>query len=307
MNEGVHPDAALAHSPPEMASATPTQSDRYAGVIRNSGAIVCGWIAGILLPGSLQVGVGFAVEGQGNPSGWTVLLWGDHWAWRAVASILATGGAAFLAGMVGRRAGGRLGLAAALPSALYWAAIAFVGWTGSPIVGIRLEEIPLGYKIVATVLALVTLPISASVGAAGSPYGHANAHHFDKRRRTLLGIRWYHFLWLPFLIHVMIITGTWGTVLAFGWMVTAWKNSLSLLAIIPTLFLVGMVFTLQLLVRGAFGTYQALAGFDDDTGHPAWKRVLKYGLGYTAGTAVLQSLVSVLYAGVANLLGKIFG
>jgi hypothetical protein len=277
--------------------------DRYAGPLRYVGATLTGLLVGCLLIGSLQVGVGWALESH-NPTDWDLTKWGDHWVWRALASLVATAAGAFIAGMIARRRGSGVAIACTLPTAAYWALIAWIGWSGRfPFSGTE-TYLPLGYRIVATILCLASLPLAWAVGYQGAAFGRANAEHFDARRGTLLGVRWYHFLWLPFLIHVMVMTVAFGSVSGLQWLVIAVRNGLSFLAIVPTLFYVAMLMTLQLLGTGAWRTYEALAGFASDEGKPVWRRVIKYGFGYTVLTILAQSAVTLLHYGLSSLLGK---
>ena len=153
--------------------------------------------------------------------------------------------------------------------------MAWIGWTAHiPVSGVE-SYLPLGYRIVATILALVSLPLAAAAGAQGAGYGRANSQHFDARRATLLGVRWYHVLWLPLLIHMMIAIATFGAVYGFQWFLVVLRNGFSLLVLIPSAFYIAMLFTLQLLGTGAFRTYEALAGFTDDANTPVWLRVVE--------------------------------
>jgi hypothetical protein len=289
-----------------LSSPSALHRDRHTGVPRYVGATLLGILVGPLLVGSLQVGVGWAVGDQSSAD-WDVLRWGDHWVWRAVASGVATAAAGFLAGMVARRRGARVAIVCTLPTAAYWALVAWIGWTGHvPFSGTE-SYLPLGYRIVATILALASLPLAGAAGAEGAGYGRANSEHFDARRATLLGVRWYHFLWLPFLIHAMGLIAAFGAVYGFQWLVLSLRNGFSLLAIIPTIFYVAMLMTLQLLGIGAFRTYEALAGFTDATRKPVWRQVVKYGFGYTALTALAQGAVTLVHYGLAALVGKVFG
>ena len=280
--------------------------DRHPGMPRYAGATVIGVVAGFLILNSLQVGVNWAT-GDSNFADWNTLRWGDHWVWRGMASTVATVAAGFLAGMVARNRGVRVAISCTVPTVCYWALMAWIGWTGQiPVSGVE-SYLPLGYRIVATILAFVSLPLAAAAGVEGAGYGRANSEHFDARRATLLGVRWYHFLWLPFLVHIMIAIATFGTVYGFQWFLVVLRNGFSLLVIIPTAFYIAMLLTLQLLGTGAFRTYEALAGFTDDANTSVCRRVIKYGFGYTALTALAQAGVTLVHYGLATGVRKLLG
>jgi hypothetical protein len=290
----------------DLRSPRPRHHDRYAGMLRYVGATFTGLLAGFLFIGSIQMGVSWALEGPG-PNDWDAVRWGDHWVWRAIASLVATAAGGFIAGMIARRRGARVAVACTVPTAGFWALVAWIGWTGhNPVAGTE-GYFPLGYRIVATILCLASLPLAGAVGTEGAGYGRANSEHFDARRATLLGVRWYHFLWLPFLIHVMVFTAAFGAVYGSKWVVVALRNGFSLLAIVPTFFYVAMVMTLQLLATGAWRTYEALGGFTDSDPAPVWRQVVKYGFGYTALTVLAQVAVGLVHYGLYLLVGKVLG
>lgn len=280
--------------------------DRYVGVVRGAGAVIAGVGAGFLLLSSLEVGIGWALEGH-YPGDWNLTEWGNHWVWRAVASVTATYLAGFLVGIIARKHGKSLAVIAALPSALFWLFIAYTAWTQEIPFGGAVKQIPLGYRIIATVLVLATLPIAATGGELGTPYGRANAEHFDSRRGALLGVRWYHFLWIPFLAHLMVLTGAFGAAYGSQWLVAAWKSGMSFFSVVPTFCYVGIVMTLVWLGTGAMKTYEALAGFEGDDKLPVWKSVMKYGFGYTVAVAIAQTAIVLAYYGVGIVLQKLFG
>ncbi len=279
--------------------------DRYAGFIRTTAGVTSGIIAGVLLVNSIQVGVAFAL--REDQTDWDVLQWADHWMWRGIASLVATGVAGFIAGMIARRRGRLVGSFAAIPSALYWALIAYAGFSGHFPGLSGTPDVPLGYRIVAILLAVATVPCGAACGREGAAYGHANAAHLDARRGTLLGVKWYHFLWLPVLIHLMVMTAAFGGVYGFQWVIAVWTSGMSIFAIVPVVFCMAMFATLQLLGNGALGMYSALAGFDDETGESTLRRVMKFGFGYTLATVLAQSAITVVHFGLGALLRRFFG
>jgi hypothetical protein len=280
--------------------------DRHAGVLRGAAGVVSGVVAGVLLVLSMQVGVAFGL-GEDAREWDDVLEWGDHWMWRGVASLAATSAAAFIAGMIARRRGRLIGALSAIPGALYWALVAYVGWGGTFPGSIAVDSIALGYRIVAILLVVASVPTAAAIGREGAAYGRANAVHFDDRRGTLLGIKWIHFIWLPVLIHFMVVTAVFGSVYGFSWLTTAWKSGMSLLALLPTVFLIAIYTVLQWLGNGALQTYLALAGFKDGSGLSTFRRVMKYGVGYTLATALALVVIGALHLGLSALLGRFGG
>src|SRR5262249_42546340 len=206
-----------------------------------------------------------------------------------------------------RRRGRLIGSLSANPSALYWALVAYAGFVGRIPGMSETTDVPLGYRIIAVLLAVGTIPCGAACGRDGAAYGHANAQHFDGRRGTLLGIRSYHFLWLPVLIHLMVMTGAFGAVYGFQWLSAVWRSGMSILGIVPVIFLMAMLATLQLLGNGALGAYQALAGFDDGSRTSPVRRVMRFGFGYPMATALAQGAIALVHYGLGTLLQRILG
>jgi hypothetical protein len=209
--------------------------------------------------------------------------------------------------MVARGSSTLVGALSALPTVIFWAFIAYLGWTGHMPSSDARVDIPMGYRVVSHALILFSIPIAVGLSKEGVAFGRANAAHFDSRRMSLLGVRWYHFLWMPFLLHLMLVCAAFGAIYGFQWVVTAWQNGASLLSFIPILFVVAMLLTLQLLAIGAGRAYEALAGFDDDSGMSAGARVMKYGFGYTIATIAAQAAIAGLHFGLAALARKLFG
>ena len=274
---------------------------RYPAGIRSTGAVLAGLAAGVLIINSMQVGAKFALE-RSSPMGWGTLMWGNHWAWRGAASLVATAAASFVAGMIARRHGAIVAVCAALPSAAIWALVAYAGWRGhAPFLSAHIA-IPLGYQIVASLLVFATLPVAAAAGSAGAPFGAVNGRHFDLRRAALLGIKWYHFLWIPFLLHAMVLEASFGAVYGFNWLLVAWRSAMSLLVVVPAVFLIAIATALECLGKGAFATYEALAGFDDPMDRPVWVRVLRFGLGSAVLTALVEAATVLVQSAVTAFL-----
>lgn len=278
--------------------------DRYGGFLRLCGAVASGVIWGYVLVESVKTGVALAVDGR-QPEGPAIVFWQEHWVWRTLASLAATGAAAFVAGMVARRRGVLVGILSGLPTAAYWGFVAYVGWTGDTLGLGDAEDLSLGYRIIAIVLALASVPCSVACAKEGTAYGHANAEHFDSRRGTFLGIRWYQFLWLPVLLHLMILTAAFGAVHGSLWLIAAWKTGLSVFSIVPALFYLGMLGTLQLLATGAWRSYEVLAGFEECSATLAVGRVLKFGFGYLIAAGIAQAAIVAVQVGLAALLQKL--
>lgn len=284
---------------------------RYGFLPRGLGALVCGVLAGVLIPGALQVGFSYAFPDERGLEAWTLLLWGEHWALRVIGSWAGTLGAAFLAGMVARRRGSLLASLAAVPSLLCWLVVAVVGWYGRlPFLNSAPEiHISIGNKLAASVLVLTTIPLAAFGGGAGQLLGQQLALLFDSRRWTLLGIKWFHYLWLPFMIQLALAQASWATLYTGEWLKTWWKttiaNPFSMGSIVPLAFTFMMWGTLALMGNGMHRAYRALAGLEPQLSVGSRTGVvLKRGFGFLILAAILQFGINVLHLGLAKLFAR---
>jgi hypothetical protein len=277
-------------------------------VVRSAAAVLAGVVAGVLMISSMKDGAEFMFPGEEAYDHWSLVRWGEHWAWRVALGLLATYFAGFIAGLAARRLGRRHGMLSAVPSAALWAWITWAAWTGRAGLAPQASplEMPLGWKLAASSLALLVLPVGAAGGAAGAPFGAANGPHYDARRRSLLGVRWYHFVWIYPVVHVLVLQSTWAGMYGLGWTVKAWQAALSMFNIVPMLFTVGIWMTLVLAWTGAWRAYEALAGFDDEAGprlraYPTPVRVVVHGIGWPLGAAAIQAIIAAIHYGLAKL------
>ena len=190
-----------------------TQRKRYEGFGRLTAAVLSGAVAGVLLVNSMQVGVAFGLSEDQRE--WDILKWGDHWMWRGAATMAATTAAAFIAGMIARRRGRLIGALSAVPVRWYWALVAYAGWIGH--IPARLRRQMCHWAIELSLFYLLWVLC------------HAGRHPDERAPRTAVpmrdtsmlgegrcsGSRRYHFLWLPLLIHMMVMTAAFGGVYGF--------------------------------------------------------------------------------------------
>ena len=281
----------------------PSVSAPARGLARLALSVLVGIGAGVLLIDAIAIRAGL-VFGEGYNTGWNLTRWGDHWAWRTIGSMVATYAASFLAGMIARRRGTVIGVLASLPSALYWLLLALGGWIGHILLYQTLGvEAPLGYRISFTVLAALTVPIGVTAGSLGAAFGAANAEHFDSRRRSFLGVRWFHFLWAPIVIQVLVVQASAAGIYGFGWFGAVFRVGIfSLAALIPFFFYSALVYAIGWSFTGAWRAYEALAGFGTADVRPVWKRVLLYGIAWPLGVAVVELVIGLAQYRLAKLL-----
>ncbi len=134
------------------------------------------------------------------------------------------------------------------------------------------------------------LPIAWSSGIQGEIIGQDYSEHFDSRKYTLLGIKWYHYIWIPIVLHLIIMQGSYAGLYFLTWIKALWKAGFSIFRwIIPAIFTFALWGTLYLMGIGIMRTYLILAGFEEvqPKGRVVIK-ILKYALGFQIMETILQ-------------------
>ena len=260
----------------------------------------------MLIPGALANGCSFYFPEERQSGNTWLFLWREHWAIRVLASWASASGAGFIAGMVARQRGKVWAGIAAVPSTLCWLAIALIGWTQwVPFAAGGYEvETSIGNKLAASLLVLTIIPIACYGGMAGEELGRSLGEHFDSRRFTLLGVKWYHYLWLPILIQLLLTQASWTFLYGFEWLRNTWRSGLSVFSVVPWIFTLLIWATLSIMVTGAGKCYGVLSGLEAVSSTRARAvQVLKYGFGFPLGAAILQTLVGLAHFGLLKLFG----
>src|SRR6266496_2936994 len=221
---------------------------KHGSISRAFAGVICGVVAGMLIPGALASGCLFYFPEEKHADATWLFLWGEHWAIRVFASWVSAIGAGFVAGLVARQRGQIWAGVAALPSTLCWLAIAVIGWMQKvPFFEDRFQvETSIGNKLAASLLVLTVIPTACYGGLAGEKESKAVGEHFDSRRFTLIGIKWYHYLWLPILIQLQLTQASWAFLYGFEWLRNTWRSGFSLISIVPWIFTIAIWWTLSI-------------------------------------------------------------
>jgi hypothetical protein len=269
--------------------------------VRLVGAVVLGVIAGVLIPNSLQVGVRFYFAAEPE---WSPVLWGEHWVVRPLASVVSALGASLVAGAVARRHGANVATLAVLPAVVLWAFIAGSGWLGRLMFTDGEIYISIGNRLASTATAVVLIPVARAMGREGAAFGSTYGSLFDSRRFSLLGVRWFHFLWLPFLIHLLIAQTAWAGLYGLEWVKLAWRQGAYVTSVLPLAFVMMIWGTFFLVGTGVGTCYKTLSGIDDVPGlRDRFILVMKYGFGFPLLAVALQSGIMALHYGLSRLVG----
>lgn len=283
--------------------------------MRFLGGFICGVLAGFLLRCSITAGMYYRFPEEMPRETWG-MLWGEHWFIRTAISIICTAWGGFIVGLITRKKGGYIASFASLPSLLLWAGFAFIVFAGINFYSIKTQWVQFAYifitginpfssntpyefyvsignKISIGIILLATLPVSWYTGLIGEQQAHIVANHFDSRSHTLLGIKWYHYFWIPILLHFILMQASYAGFYFLVWLKVLWKSAarFNLFSyVIPGIFTMGVYATLYLMAKGVFKAYEILAGFEtvESKGKAFWL-VLKYALGYQIIATICQA------------------
>jgi hypothetical protein len=127
--------------------------------------------------------------------------------------------------------------------------------------------------------------------------GKEFAEHFDSRRYTLLGIKWYHYIWIPIVLHLILLQGSYAGLYFLTWLKVLWKAGFSIFQwIIPGIFTFALWGTLYLMGIGIYKAYLILAGLESvPSKGKAFIKVLQYAIGFPLIAAALQYLIEYLH------------
>lgn len=212
-----------------------------------------------------------------NTEGWGLLYWGDHRILRLIAAGSASVAAGLIAGAIGRTRGALLGSAATVPAVGFWA---FGFW-------LSIGQAPVADRLLALALPVVLPVVGAWAGTRGAAEVQPIRAQFDARPRTLLGVYWYHYLWIWPVSNLLCIQATW--VLLYG---TQWAATVSI--VVPNvLLLFAMLWTVTLTAGGLAYSYRVLAGLQPSS--TPGRDVLKGAVGFPLLALVLQGVFVAIH------------
>jgi len=274
-------------------------------MIRKFFAIITGVIVGALLSMAIGAGLQHRFPDEFKSFSWGVLLWGEHWFLRALAFLLSSACAGFVTGVIGREKGNLLAIIVVLPSWIIWVIFEYSAFSGHfPLLNLGDFYVSLGNKISMGFIILATLPVVWYSGAQGEIIGQKNSTFFDSRKHTLLGIKWYHYTWLPFVLYLIVLQGSFAGLYFLTWVKALWKSGFSFFgSIIPAIFTFMIYGTLYLMALGVQKTYLILSGFEEVTskGRAAVK-VIQYAIGFQIIAGILQFVIEYIHYSVAKWL-----
>jgi hypothetical protein len=157
--------------------------------LKQFGGILFGILLGLMVNDSIMRGASFVFPNEKDL--WGVGFWSDHHFLRIIASGLGTLVGAFAAGCIAKSRGGGCGFLSALPTSLFWLSIVLLHF-GSRITD---TQITVGQWLVIVVLTVISPLAGFYAGLFGQKVRNDFAPLFETRPNTVLGIKWYHWLW----------------------------------------------------------------------------------------------------------------
>ena len=218
------------------------------------GGAFFGFLLGGLITNSIWSGATFIFTNE--TEGWSLTFWGEHYLTRILGGIIGVAVGSFVAGCIAKKNGARWGVISALPRISVWVFVAIFGIHGviqGYIISISIWQ----WVTISILIGLIPL-VAYYAGKIGQETRVGNREFFENRRGTLLGIRWYHWLWLFFPIHVTGLLAIYSIYQMIMYLLLVFR-SLLWFFIIGSWVEVLIGGGLYLLGRGMYETYSLLA------------------------------------------------
>jgi len=264
--------------------------------------IICGFLGGTLLLLSISAGVHFRFPNEMSQQTWGVMLWGEHWFIRTIVSVICTAWGGFLAGIISRNYPKISAIISAMPSWLAWVVLAVFSFTGISIyqqIDPYSSYVSIGNKIFIVINILCIFPVAWYSGQVGGHQASFVGDHFDSRPHTLLGIKWYHYLWIPIIFYLISMQASYVGLYFIGWLKVLYKSSSDfsmLTVIVPGIFTAALWATLYIMWLGLSKAYYILAGYTENLGRGrSFLLVLKYVIIYQVVAVACQTGIEYVH------------
>jgi len=252
---------------------------------RKIGGAFFGFFLGGIITNSIWSGATFIFSNEAEE--WGLGFWGEHYLTRILGGLIGVGIGSFVAGCIAKKHGARWGVISALPRIGIWVFVAIFGIHGA----IQGYIIPLTIWPWVTISVLIGLIpfVAYYTGKIGQQARVKNSEFFENRRSTLLGIKWYHWLWLFVPIHITGLLAIYSIYQMIMYLLLVFRSFLWFL-IIGSWVEVLIGGGLYLLGRGMYETYSLLAlGHQRGlTNRKIAKYIALWLIGSYVGVSVLQ-------------------
>lgn len=167
----------------------------------NIGAILFGIFIGSFVVDAIRAGATRIFQEEADLY-WVIGFWGERFILRTIASVIGTAFGGFAAGTIAKTKGGMCGLLSAIPTSLFWLPVVITLFIAPP------ESPSFGHWGVSLFLIMISPYIGFYAGIIGHSFRRDYTEIFEFRPRTILGIKWFHWLWLIFPLKFVIQTIT---------------------------------------------------------------------------------------------------
>ncbi len=271
--------------------------------LRLIGSTLCGIIAGVLLISAIDRGAYLYFVEENKE--WNSFTW-DNWFIRTLASIIASSWGAFIAGLISRTKGKLVGVLSAIPSFAFWLYYFYGQLNGEINIGNVLIEIETDTlsKIMAIVLALINIIAGFIAGNFGNEISKKHMKFFDERKHSILGVKWYHYIWTPFIIYFILIQGFFVSFYVLEKIYFLFQlPKYSLAGIIPNILASLASISIYVSYKALTNSYKILSGSEYcHTNGEKVKKLIGYLIGFPILSLAIQFGTYYLELGVYNLL-----
>jgi hypothetical protein len=169
--------------------------------------VLVGILFGAYIYAAIDRGV-FLYFAPKDTSLWNDIFW-DDWLLRIIVIIISSGAGGIIAGLIARRNGKIIGVISVIPSILVWFYILYCLLNNQLDLNIFKDNVmPESTSTLLIILAvLINLVVGYLAGWFGEKLSSNLFSDFDNRKYSLLGIKWYNFLWYPIVMYFILIEG----------------------------------------------------------------------------------------------------
>jgi len=122
---------------------------------------------------------------------WGFAFWGDHYLARIIASIIGTFLGTYSSGIISKTKGNICGVLSSIPTSLFWIVILFFVFKYG-----EYQIMPISVWVTIFSLIIFTPIIGYFAGISGASFRNDSPELFEVRKNTIIGIKWYHWIWL---------------------------------------------------------------------------------------------------------------
>lgn len=167
-------------------------------MLKQIGGVILGVLIGFIINDAIASGAASLFPEEFKEGVFGFGLWGSHNILRVFASIVGTAIGSLCAGCISEKNGRILGTLSSLPTCLFWVIL-----SGYALLNLSKIYITIWNWIVIASLIIFSPLIGYYFGNFGEQIRRGRGDVFDKEY-SILGITWYHWIWLIIIVHISI-------------------------------------------------------------------------------------------------------